>query len=89
MPSTVLAETVPALVERAARRHVGLAVGVLRGNESVVHGAGVPADGGTGEFRSFVAAVPEIRGGVVVLSNSRRSVDGFGLRLLHALTGPR
>jgi serine-type D-Ala-D-Ala carboxypeptidase/endopeptidase len=42
-------------------------------------------NGGTAGFRSFVAAVPGAGTAVVVLSNSARSVDRLGLRLVKAL----
>jgi hypothetical protein len=44
-------------------------------------------NGGTSGFRSFVAFTGETHTAVVVLSNSARSVDRLGLRLLKALTG--
>jgi CubicO group peptidase (beta-lactamase class C family) len=43
-------------------------------------------NGGTGGFRSFVAFVREANTAVVVLSNTARSVDRLGLRLLKALS---
>jgi CubicO group peptidase (beta-lactamase class C family) len=43
-------------------------------------------NGGTSGFRSFIAAARETRTAVVVLSNTARSVDRLGLRLLKALT---
>jgi D-alanyl-D-alanine-carboxypeptidase/D-alanyl-D-alanine-endopeptidase len=43
-------------------------------------------NGGTAGFRSFVAAVPGAGTAVVVLSNSARSVDRLGLRLVKALS---
>jgi len=42
-------------------------------------------NGGTGGFRSFVGLVKESETGVVVLSNSSRSVDAIGFRVLEAL----
>jgi serine-type D-Ala-D-Ala carboxypeptidase/endopeptidase len=42
-------------------------------------------NGGTGGFRSFVGAAREAGTAVVVLSNTARSVDRLGLRLLKAL----
>jgi serine-type D-Ala-D-Ala carboxypeptidase/endopeptidase len=42
-------------------------------------------NGGTGGFRSFAGFVKETRAGVVVLSNSSRSVDAIGFRLLEAV----
>ena len=44
-------------------------------------------NGGTSGFRSFVALARETNSAVVVLSNTARSVDRLGLRLLKALTG--
>jgi CubicO group peptidase (beta-lactamase class C family) len=43
-------------------------------------------NGGTGGFRSFVGAARETGTAVVVLSNTARSVDRLGLRLLKALS---
>jgi CubicO group peptidase (beta-lactamase class C family) len=43
-------------------------------------------NGGTSGFRSFVALVREANTAVVVLSNTARSVDRLGLRLLKALS---
>jgi CubicO group peptidase (beta-lactamase class C family) len=43
-------------------------------------------NGGTSGFRSFVAFAQETHTAVVVLSNTARSVDWLGLRLLKALT---
>jgi D-alanyl-D-alanine-carboxypeptidase/D-alanyl-D-alanine-endopeptidase len=46
-------------------------------------------NGGTSGFRSFVALARETNSAVVVLSNTARSVDRLGLRLIKALsTGP-
>jgi serine-type D-Ala-D-Ala carboxypeptidase/endopeptidase len=44
-------------------------------------------NGGTSGFRSFVGAARAIGTAVVVLSNTARSVDRLGLRLLKALPG--
>jgi serine-type D-Ala-D-Ala carboxypeptidase/endopeptidase len=44
-------------------------------------------NGGTGGFRSFAAVARETGTAVVVLSNTARSVDRLGLRLLKALSG--
>ena len=41
--------------------------------------------GGTGGFRSFAGAVPELDVGAVVLANQARSVGLLGLRVLDAL----
>jgi D-alanyl-D-alanine-carboxypeptidase/D-alanyl-D-alanine-endopeptidase len=43
-------------------------------------------NGGTSGFRSFCAVARETNSAVVVLSNTARSVDRLGLRLLKALT---
>jgi CubicO group peptidase (beta-lactamase class C family) len=43
-------------------------------------------NGGTSGFRSFVALDRETGTAVVVLSNTARSVDRLGLRLLKALS---
>jgi CubicO group peptidase (beta-lactamase class C family) len=43
-------------------------------------------NGGTGGFRSFVGAARQTGTAVVVLSNTARSVDRLGLRLLKALS---
>jgi serine-type D-Ala-D-Ala carboxypeptidase/endopeptidase len=45
-------------------------------------------NGGTSGFRSFVAFTRETHTAVVVLSNTARSVDRLGLRLLNALASP-
>jgi CubicO group peptidase (beta-lactamase class C family) len=53
-------------------------------------GSGGPVlwhNGGTSGFRSFVGAAWKTGTAVVVLSNSARSVDRLGLRLLKALAG--
>ena len=42
--------------------------------------------GGTWGFRSFAAMVPERRTGVVVLSNTTRSVDRLGIKLVDRLS---
>jgi CubicO group peptidase (beta-lactamase class C family) len=43
--------------------------------------------GGTGSFRSFLGFVPDTGVGVVVLSNSARSVDAIGFRILESISG--
>jgi D-alanyl-D-alanine-carboxypeptidase/D-alanyl-D-alanine-endopeptidase len=43
-------------------------------------------NGGTGGFRSFLGFVPDTSVGVVVLSNSARSVDAIGFRILESLS---
>ena len=45
-PTGSLPDLLRDVVDRAAPRHVGLAVGVLRGNVAAVHGTGVVAEGG-------------------------------------------
>jgi serine-type D-Ala-D-Ala carboxypeptidase/endopeptidase len=45
-------------------------------------------NGGTSGFRSFAGLTKERGAAVVVLSNTARSVDRLGLRLLEALVGP-
>jgi D-alanyl-D-alanine-carboxypeptidase/D-alanyl-D-alanine-endopeptidase len=42
-------------------------------------------EGGTGGFRSFAGAIPELDAGAVVLANQARSVGRLGLRVLAAL----
>ena len=42
-------------------------------------------NGGTGGFRSFLGFVPDTGVGVVVLSNSARSVDAIGFRILESI----
>lgn len=39
-------------------------------------------DGGTGGYRSFIAFIPELQSGVVVLSNQANDVDGVGMQIL-------
>jgi serine-type D-Ala-D-Ala carboxypeptidase/endopeptidase len=43
-------------------------------------------NGGTGGFRSFVGFVNDTNAGVVVLSNSARSVDAIGFRILESIS---
>jgi serine-type D-Ala-D-Ala carboxypeptidase/endopeptidase len=43
-------------------------------------------NGGTGGFRSFAALAPAAHTAVVVLSNSARSVDALGLRILERIS---
>ena len=45
-------------------------------------------NGGTGGFRSFVGFVKETETAVAVLSNSSRSVDAIGFRILEAVNKP-
>jgi CubicO group peptidase (beta-lactamase class C family) len=71
---------------RAARRlEVGL--GWLIAHPPGAAGPVLWHNGGTSGFRSFVAVARETGTAVVVLSNTARSVDRLGLRLLKALTG--
>ncbi len=44
-------------------------------------------NGGTGGFRSFAGFVPATHTAVVVLSNSARSVDALGFRILERIDG--
>jgi CubicO group peptidase (beta-lactamase class C family) len=43
-------------------------------------------NGGTGGFRSFLGFVPDTSAGVVVLSNSARSGDAIGFRILESIS---
>jgi CubicO group peptidase (beta-lactamase class C family) len=43
-------------------------------------------NGGTGGFRSFIGFVPGTEVAVVVLSNSARSVDAIGFRILESIS---
>jgi D-alanyl-D-alanine-carboxypeptidase/D-alanyl-D-alanine-endopeptidase len=45
-------------------------------------------NGGTGGFRSFAGFVPATHTAVVVLSNSARSVDALGIRILQRIEAP-
>jgi serine-type D-Ala-D-Ala carboxypeptidase/endopeptidase len=88
-----LGEGEPALVRAAALtqatrvRHRGIAIGLgwTRGpllgtdHELLFH------NGGTGGFRSFVGIVPATHTAVAILSNSARSVDALGFRLLEGI----
>jgi len=90
-----LGEGEPALARAAALtqattvRHRGIAVGLgwTRGpllgtdHELLFH------NGGTGGFRSFVGMVPATHTAVAVLSNSARSVDALGFRILEGING--
>jgi serine-type D-Ala-D-Ala carboxypeptidase/endopeptidase len=85
----------PALARAAAltqvprARHRGAAVGLgwtrwpLSGTEHEL----LFHNGGTGGFRSLVAFVPATHTAVVVLSNSTRSVDALGFRILERING--
>jgi len=89
-----LGEGEPALGRAAALTHAprarhrrGLAVGLgwtrlpLLGTEHEL----LFHNGGTGGFRSFAGFVPATRSAVVVLSNSARSVDALGFRILERI----
>jgi CubicO group peptidase (beta-lactamase class C family) len=91
-----LGEGDPALARAAALTHAarwrhrrGWAVGLgwsrlpLLGTEHEL----LFHNGATGGFRSFVAFVPATHTGVVVLSNSARSMDALGLRILERING--
>jgi serine-type D-Ala-D-Ala carboxypeptidase/endopeptidase len=86
----------PSLVRAAALTHAprsrhrgGLAVGLgwtrlpLLGTEHEL----LFHNGGTGGFRSFAGFVPATHTAVVVLSNSARSVDALGFRILERIDG--
>jgi D-alanyl-D-alanine-carboxypeptidase/D-alanyl-D-alanine-endopeptidase len=70
-------------------RHRGLTVGLgwmrlpLLGTEHEL----LFHNGGTGGFRSFAGFVPASHTAVVVLSNSARSVDALGFRILERIGG--
>jgi serine-type D-Ala-D-Ala carboxypeptidase/endopeptidase len=70
--------------ERAGRGRLAVGLGWMR--VPLRRGAGdmVWHNGGTGGFRSYAGFVREEGAGVVVLSNSARSVDTIGLRILEA-----
>jgi CubicO group peptidase (beta-lactamase class C family) len=91
-----LGEGQPPLVRAAALTHAtrsrhrgGLAVGLgwtrlpLLGTEHEL----LFHNGGTGGFRSFAGFVPATHTAVVVLSNSARSVDALGFRILERIDG--
>jgi D-alanyl-D-alanine-carboxypeptidase/D-alanyl-D-alanine-endopeptidase len=69
---------------RAARR-VEVGLGWLIARPPGAAGPVLWHNGGTSGFRSFVGAARETHTAVVVLSNTARSVDRLGLRLLKAL----
>jgi serine-type D-Ala-D-Ala carboxypeptidase/endopeptidase len=77
------------LTHMVRSRHRGIAIGLawtrmpLRGTEHQL----LFHNGGTGGFRSFAAFAPTARTAVVVLSNSARSVDMLGCRILERLGG--
>jgi serine-type D-Ala-D-Ala carboxypeptidase/endopeptidase len=76
-----------ALTHATQSRHRGVAVGLgwtrlpLLGTEHEL----LFHDGGTGGFRSFAGFVPASETAVVVLSNSARSVDALGFRILEGI----
>jgi D-alanyl-D-alanine-carboxypeptidase/D-alanyl-D-alanine-endopeptidase len=85
-PATRLARAAHATHEERARRGpliqgLGWAALPLRGSSYPVRWH----HGGTGGFRSFAGFVRESSTGVVVLSNSARSVDAIGFRVLEAM----
>jgi CubicO group peptidase (beta-lactamase class C family) len=86
----------PALARAAALTHAprsrhrgGLAIGLgwtrlpLLGTEHEL----LFHNGATGGFRSFAGFVPATHTAVVVLSNSARSVDALGFRILERIGG--
>lgn len=76
-----------ALTQATRVRHRGIAIGLgwTRGpllstdHELLFH------NGGTGGFRSFVGIVPATHTAVAILSNSARSVDALGFRVLEGI----
>jgi CubicO group peptidase (beta-lactamase class C family) len=72
---------------RAAKR-VEVGLGWLIAHPPGAAGPVLWHNGGTSGFRSFVAFTRETHTAVVVLSNTARSVDRLGLRLLKALASP-
>jgi D-alanyl-D-alanine-carboxypeptidase/D-alanyl-D-alanine-endopeptidase len=75
------------LTQATRVRHRGIAIGLgwTRGplpstdHELLFH------NGGTGGFRSFVGIVPATHTAVAILSNSARSVDALGFRILEGI----
>jgi D-alanyl-D-alanine-carboxypeptidase/D-alanyl-D-alanine-endopeptidase len=78
-----------ALTQATRSRHRGVAIGLgwtrlpLLGSEHEL----LFHNGGTGGFRSFVGFVPATATAVAVLSNSARSVDALGFRILERVGG--
>jgi D-alanyl-D-alanine-carboxypeptidase/D-alanyl-D-alanine-endopeptidase len=68
-----------------AARQVEVGLGWLIAHPPGAAGPVAWHNGGTSGFRSFVGAARETRTAVVVLSNTARSVDRVGLRLLKVL----
>jgi D-alanyl-D-alanine-carboxypeptidase/D-alanyl-D-alanine-endopeptidase len=67
---------------------VGVGLGWLIAHPPGAAGPVLWHNGGTSGFRSFVAVAQKSGTAVVVLSNTARSVDRLGLRLLKALDNP-
>jgi serine-type D-Ala-D-Ala carboxypeptidase/endopeptidase len=70
-----------------AARHLEVGLGWLIAHPPGAAGPVLWHNGGTSGFRSFIGAARKSGTAVVVLSNSARSVDRLGLRLLKALPG--
>jgi CubicO group peptidase (beta-lactamase class C family) len=68
-------------------RHAEVGLGWLIAHPPWAAGPVLWHNGGTGGFRSFAALARETGTAVVVLSNTARSVDRLGLRLLKAVAG--
>ena len=68
-----------------AAKHMEVGLGWLVARPPGAAGPVLWHNGGTSGFRSFVAVAREAGTAVVVLSNTARSVDRLGLRLLKAL----
>lgn len=87
--TTALPEAIRLVQEPRATVNRWLQVGLgwhlspMRGTEHKV----LWHNGGTGGSFSYVGLVPGANTGVVVLTNTARSVDRLGLRLLQQLTG--
>jgi hypothetical protein len=94
MESFRVTDAAPAVTGLAARLcPVVAALGGTSSTQTLASRAGTTMafrsgrhNGGTGGFRSFVGAALETSTAVVVLSNTARSVDRLGLRLLKALS---
>jgi CubicO group peptidase (beta-lactamase class C family) len=69
-----------AILGRRQRMGLGWHIGRLGAMDYLWH------NGATGGYCSYLALLPELKAGVVVLSNSDKSVDGVGLQALAALT---
>jgi D-alanyl-D-alanine-carboxypeptidase/D-alanyl-D-alanine-endopeptidase len=68
-------------------RHLEVGLGWMIAHPPGAAGPVLWHNGGTSGFRSFVGAARKTGTAVVVLSNTARSVDRLGLRLLKALAG--